>query len=141
MSKLHLQIITPERVVMERDIDAISVPSKSGEITVLPRHASLFSVLDNGIVKIKHDADETFFSIGAGYIETDGISVRLLVSRAAAQDELDVKDIEDARRQAERYVRDAKTKDERAAALASLRRSAIDLKLYNKTHKKRQNIS
>ena len=38
MITFHLKIITPRKVVLEQDADAVTVPSADGEITILPRH-------------------------------------------------------------------------------------------------------
>ena len=49
----HLKIITPRKIVLEEDASSITVPSADGEITILPRHENLFSMLKEGIIKIK----------------------------------------------------------------------------------------
>ena len=36
MVKLKLKIITPERVLLESEVDSLSVPTQMGEITILP---------------------------------------------------------------------------------------------------------
>ncbi len=131
-NKLKLQIVTPKRIILEKEIDSITAPSKSGEITVLPHHTSLFTLLHEGVVTVRGEGDETAFSIGGGYLETDGDHVNVLVSRAYGQDELDEKDIEEAMREAERRVKEAPTDEARHEAMEMLRRSTIDLKVLRK---------
>ena len=48
MHNLHLKIITPKRIVLEKDIISITAPSSEGDVTVLPRHTHLFSLLIEG---------------------------------------------------------------------------------------------
>jgi len=50
MSKLKLTIITPKKVVLEKEIKGVTVPSVDGEITILPQHVHLFALLQEGIV-------------------------------------------------------------------------------------------
>ena len=136
MAILRLKIITPKKVVLEKDISSITLPAEEGEITILPRHANLFSILKEGVIKIKYDGDEDYFAIGGGYLETDGYEVNVLVSRAYGQDEIDEKMIEEAKEKAQKILSQAKTDIERQRAAALLRRSLIDSKLLRKKRKR-----
>ena len=118
--------------------DSITLPSKSGEITILARHVPLFSLLVDGIIKIKNDGEERYFAIGGGYVETDGKSLTVLVSRAHGQDELDEKAIIEAKNKAEKDVLELKDTIERTEAMEILRRSTIDLKLLTKVKRRPQ---
>ncbi len=137
MSKLKLQIITPKKVILEQDIDSLTAPAKDGEITVLPQHVPLFTLLKEGIITVRHDKDESFFSIGGGYLETDGKKVHLLVSRAYHQDELDEAEIKKAQEYAQKMLKEAPGEIERHQAMEQLRRSIIDMKLIQKARKRK----
>lgn len=99
---LNLKVITPRKVVVDEPIDSISLPSYEGEITILKNHQNLFSLLIEGIIRIKKGKDEDYLSIGGGYVETDGKNVTVLVSKAYGQDQIDKdlteKAIEDAKK-------------------------------------------
>lgn len=136
-NKMNLQIITPKKIVLEREIDSLVAPTKAGEVTILPNHMPLFSVLDDGVIEIKHDKEETYLSIGGGYLETDGKTVHLLVSRAAGQDEIDEKEVLEAKQEAEKRVKEAPTDEARHAATLQLRRSLIDIKLLQKARRRK----
>ena len=138
MSTLKLRIITPNKIVLEKEISQITLPAGEGEITVLPNHIPLFSTLIEGLITIVHEKEESFLSIGGGYVETDGKIINILVSRAYGQDEIDEKEIETAKKDAEKAVEIAKTEEERQQALASLRRSTIDIKLLEKVKRRRK---
>ena len=132
MLNLHLKIITPKKVVLEKDIKSISLPSEEGEITILPRHTNLFSLLKEGIIKIKSETKEDFLAIGGGYLETDGEVVNILVTRAYGQDEIDEeltkKSIEDAKK----IISQAKDNQQLVEAASLLRKSIIDIKLLKR---------
>ena len=57
MEKLHLEIITPEKLLVREDADIVEAPGAAGEFGVLPGHVPFLSTLDHGEVR---------FSIGAG---------------------------------------------------------------------------
>lgn len=135
MNKLHLKIITPKKVVYEKEVDSITLPSYDGEITILPRHSNLFSLLKEGVIKIKIKNDEDYFSIGAGYLETDGKEAVILVSRAYGQDEIDEKFINQAMEEAKKLLSQAQDEKSRQQALSLMRRAIIDSKLLKKRKK------
>ncbi|TXH02244.1 MAG: ATP synthase F1 subunit epsilon [Candidatus Moraniibacteriota bacterium] len=135
---MEVKIITPKKVVFEQTIDEITLPASDGEITILPRHVALFSMLKEGVVTILKGNEETFFSIGGGYVETDGKQVSVLVSRAFGQDEIDEAEIKRAQKQAEELLAKNVSEQERTDALQMLRRSTIDLQLLSKVKRKRK---
>lgn len=137
MNAIHLRIITPARIVYEDDILSLTAPSASGEITVLHNHAPLFTLLTDGMITVRKDNDERYYSIGGGYLETTGKTINLLVSRAFGQDEMNESDILKAQQSAKRLVDEAPTIVARHEAMAQLRRSLIDLKVLGKLKKTR----
>ena len=125
----HLKIITPEKVAIERDADSVTVPSEDGEITILARHTNLFSLLKEGIIRIKKDQQEDLLAIGGGYVETNGEEVNILVSKAYHQDEIDKGLTEKAVEDAKKILTSSADLKERQEAGAILRRSLVALKL------------
>ena len=129
---MKLRIITPKKMVLEEEIESVTLPSVEGEITILPNHVSLFSLLKEGVVKIKYERKEDFLAIGGGYVETNGEYVNILVSRAYGQDQINQTATEKAKKEAEDNLKKAKTTEERMQAASLLRRSIVDLKLLKR---------
>ena len=138
MSKLKLIIITPKKIALEKEIAGVTLPSSDGEITILPRHINLFTLLNEGVVHYWNGEDSEFLAIGGGYAETDGETVRLLVTRAYGQDAIDEEQTQKAILEAKERMKSAKSEDARKEVSALLRRSVVDSKLLKK--KRRQNI-
>lgn len=132
MDTLHLKIITPRKVVIDEKIDSVSIPSSDGELTILPKHENLFSLLVEGIIKIKSQGNEDFLSIGGGYVETDGKNITILVSKAYGQDEIDKNLTEKALNDAKKILSVSKDEKERSEAMAMMRRAIVDAKLLKK---------
>ena len=136
MPTLNLKIITPRKVVFEGEVLSVTAPSSTGEITILPYHTNLLSLLVEGILKIKEKDKEEFLAIGGGYLQTDGREVVVLVSRAYGQDEINAEEIKKAIDQAKKILSQTKEESQRKEASAILRRSIIDLKLLKKRRQK-----
>ena len=132
MANLHLRIITPKKIVREDDVDLVTAPTIDGEITILPRHMKLFTLLQEGIVLIKKENKEEDLAIGGGYLQTDGKDLNILVSRAYGQNEIDKELIEKAVKEAQNLLKTAKDEKQRHEASALLRRSIVDLKLLRR---------
>lgn len=134
---MKLRILTPQRLAFEETVKSVTAPGMDGELTVLDNHIALFTPLKEGIVRIDGDSGESYFSIGGGYLETDGKEMHILVSRLKNQDEIDEADVIKAKADAEHLVHTAATDEERQEAMMSLHRSLIDLKLLSKMRNKR----
>ncbi|MDO8741522.1 MAG: ATP synthase F1 subunit epsilon [Candidatus Roizmanbacteria bacterium] len=132
MNSLRLKVITPRKVVVDEQVNSITVTTADGEITILPRHAHLFSLLVEGIVKIRKGDNEDAIAIGGGYLETNGKTVTILVSRAYGQDEIDHDLTNKAIEQAKQILSKSTDENERNEAMATLRRSVIDSKLLKR---------
>lgn len=132
MNTIRLRIITPKKIVRDEEINALTIPSGEGELTILPKHMNLFTILKEGVIKIRKGQGEDYLAIGGGYMETDGKSINVLVSRAYNQDEINQELTEKALNQAQKLMKDAKDEKERHEALSLYRRSVVDLKLLKK---------
>jgi F-type H+-transporting ATPase subunit epsilon len=132
MNTIRLKVITPRKIVIDKQVSSVTVPTADGEITILPHHAHLFSLLIEGIVKIKSTGNEDDLAIGGGYLETNGETVTVLVSRAYGQNEVDKNLTDKAVEQAKLILSKSNDEKERAEAMTIIRRSVIDSKLMKR---------
>ncbi|MEK7597662.1 MAG: ATP synthase F1 subunit epsilon [Patescibacteria group bacterium] len=132
MNNLRLKVITPRKIVMDKQVNSVTAPTADGEITVLPHHVHLFSLLVEGIVKIKTGDNEDDLAIGGGYLETNGETVTVLVSRAYGQNEIDKNLTNKAVEEAKHILSKSTDEKERAEAMTIIRRSVIDSKLMKR---------
>jgi F-type H+-transporting ATPase subunit epsilon len=134
---LKLKIITPEKQVLEEVALSINCHTVDGEITVLPRHVPMLTLLTDGVITVKTQNGEKLFSAGSGYIETNGENVRILISSASGQEELNEKQIIEVQERAKALLKDKQNKADRSQAFAMLRRATVDLKVLRKVRSKR----
>ncbi len=132
MSDFHLKIITPRRIVLDKQVESVTVPSKDGELTILKHHENLFALLVEGIVKIKTKNSEDYIAIGGGYVETNGEETAILVSKTYHQDEIDRHVTEKAMEDAKKILAHSTDSTQRKEAALIIRRSIVQLKLLKK---------
>ncbi len=133
---MHLKVTTPRKLVKDIEIESITVPSAAGEITILPKHEHLLSLLQEGVITIRTKKEEEYMAIGGGYLETDGKTIHILVSRAYNQDEIDEDMTKQAIENAKNMMENKNSTQDRAEATALLRRSLVDIKLLRKARKR-----
>ena len=132
---IKFEIVTPERVVLSQDILQISVPTTSGEITILPDHIPLVSVLKPGVMELKL-ADNTaeVISVSGGFIEVMKDKVVILADTAERAEELDEERIKEAHLRAEKLKEEARNVDDVqfAAVAAKLEKELARLRAVHR---------
>ena len=70
MSKLlKLKIVTPEKLILEEEVESVTLPTKEGEITVLPDHVPLIAPLASGDIVAFVNGDYIPMAIVGGFLE------------------------------------------------------------------------
>ncbi|MDD3285209.1 MAG: ATP synthase F1 subunit epsilon [Patescibacteria group bacterium] len=109
---IKFEIVTPERTVFKQEVVQVTVPTQSGEITVLPDHIPLVSILKPGVLEIKTANQETeIISVSGGFIEVLRDKIVILADTAERAQELDENIIAEARRRAEVSREEAMSQD------------------------------
>ncbi len=118
---IHFEIVTPEGPVLKEEIMQVSVPTRQGEITVLPNHIPLVAGLMPGVIEIKKpDGSGEIMSVSGGFIEVLRDKVVILADTAERAAEIDIDRAEEARRRAEKIKEEARHVDqERFTALSA----------------------
>ena len=66
---IRLEIVTPERAVLEDDVDMVIAPASEGYVGILPHHAPLLTTLGPGELRIKKGGVETSLAIFGGFMD------------------------------------------------------------------------
>lgn len=78
---LHIEIATPEKLVIDQQADYAEIPGKSGYMGILPGHAALLSELGEGKLTLTTGSKTESFTITGGYVEVRDNHVRVLADR------------------------------------------------------------
>ena len=109
MSTLKFKIVTPEKTIYENEIFQATIPTMEGEITVLPNHIPLISVLKAGELKFKDKEGEQQMAVSGGFLEVRGKNeIVILADHAQRVAEIDVDKAEEARARAEEQMANLK---------------------------------
>ena len=85
---LKLEIVTPEKKVVETEADAVTVPTASGEAGILPNHAPLISALKPGILSYTTRGAIEKIAVSGGFVEVNSDKVSVLADAAETAGEV-----------------------------------------------------
>ncbi len=76
---MHLEIITPEKILYTHEVKLVKVPGAMGSFEILNNHAPIISSLDKGTIKIiDADAQTLYYSITGGVVECKANKIAVL---------------------------------------------------------------
>lgn len=138
MEKIKLQIVTPEKTVFSEEVDQVSLATQEGEITVLPNHIPLVTLLQAGELRYKKDNQQFPLAIAGGFAEVRlHNELIILADRAEYAHEIDVAKAEAARDLALKTMQQERQGDEiqYTTIQASLEKELNRIRVGNKYRK------
>jgi len=125
---MHIQITTPEKIVLNEDVDSVTIPTTTGEITVLPHHIPLVSQIAPGILVMKKGGKEEDFVLQGGFVQVTEKEILILADYAVAGKDVSVAQAEDAKKRAERAMKEKANDRDFALAELEFKRAILELK-------------
>ena len=99
MPSIAIDILTPERRVLQAQADSVVIPSVDGELGILAGHTPLVAQLQPGEIRMRSGDDTQIFAVSGGFVEVQNNHVVILAETAEMSHEIDA---ERARQSAER---------------------------------------
>lgn len=132
-----LIIATPEREVYRDTVDSVSIPTLDGEITVLPHHVPLSTILKHGELVIRKNNEARPYAVSGGFIEVQPNQLVILADTAEQFEEIDEQRAQEAIERAKKLKEEMREDHvEYALVTSKLERDLNRLKLVRK-HKHR----
>jgi F-type H+-transporting ATPase subunit epsilon len=136
---MQVNVVALDKEIYSGEAKSVTVPTTSGETTILPNHMPYVSPMGIGKVEVKTTSDTKVFTIGKGICTYESGVCTLLIEDVSASEELSEQRAEDARKKAEEIMKSGATGAEYQKALYQYRRSLFDLNLVKK-RKSRPNL-
>ena len=93
--KLNLEVVSPEKLIMSKSVDMVTVSGTEGDFGVLPGHTALVSSIRPGLLQIEADKDVEIFFISGGFIEVIEDKVSILATDVISPNDINVSECED----------------------------------------------
>jgi F-type H+-transporting ATPase subunit epsilon len=90
MAELHLELVSPERVLFSGEVDQVDLPGAEGDMGILPGHAPLVTTLRPGIVTIFRGGHSEPIVVIGGFAEVSPQGLTVLADQAVARADFDM---------------------------------------------------
>ena len=129
--KFHVEIVTPDRVFYDDEVEKLVVRTTTGDIAILHDHTPLVTPVEIGRAKlIFGKEDEREATIAPGILTTDESRTMLLTDAAEWPEEIDLDRAERAKKRAsERLEAQKKNEVDETRAQVSLRKAINRIEL------------
>jgi F-type H+-transporting ATPase subunit epsilon len=134
MKKLRLVVVSQEKQLLDVNIDSASVPSTTGELTILPGHIPLFTPLQAGELRYTQDKEEHSMVVSKGFLDIGpDDTLTVMVDTAVSAREISVQKAQAAIEQAQATIMTSRDREELIRAEAELRLALLEIKVAEKT--------
>ena len=128
----QLEIVTPEKKVVDTAASEVQIPGKDGYLGVLPGHAPLITELAVGEITYREGASEQRLAVAWGFAEVLPGKVTILAETAERPSEIDVARARKAKERAEQRLASGDSTVDVERALDSLQRAESRLEVAAK---------
>nr|YP_010116913.1 ATP synthase CF1 epsilon subunit [Hansenia himalayensis]QPL17034.1 ATP synthase CF1 epsilon subunit [Hansenia himalayensis] len=128
---LNLCVLTPNRTVWNSKVNEIILSTNSGQIGVLPNHASVATAVDIGILKIRLDGKWLTMALMGGFARIGNNEITVLVNDAEKSSDINSQEAQQTLEIAEANLRKAEGKRQKIEANLALRRARTRVETIN----------
>jgi F-type H+-transporting ATPase subunit epsilon len=126
---LHLQIVTPDKKLVDEQTDQVQIPGKSGYLGILPGHAPLLTELMIGEISYSKGGTMVYLAVSWGFAEVLPDKVTILAYTAERAEDIDVQRAQEAKAKAEEALRNPSQEMDYDAVNRALRRAEVRLEV------------
>lgn len=105
-NSFNLEIITPEKVVTDEQVEGVVIPSTDGLLGILRNHAPFIGTLDIGVIKYLQEGNSHYVACNMGIFEMKDNVLRILPDSAERGDRVDVDRARSAKERAEKRLQE-----------------------------------
>jgi F-type H+-transporting ATPase subunit epsilon len=128
----QLEIVTPEKKVVQDVAEEMQLPGKNGYLGILPGHAPLITELAVGEITYKKAGETHHLAVAWGFAEVLPEKVTVLAETCEAAQEIDVSRAEKAKERAEEHLQSANPETDYQRACDALLRAETRLDVAKK---------
>ncbi|HMF14104.1 MAG TPA: ATP synthase F1 subunit epsilon [Gemmataceae bacterium] len=86
---LRCVVVTPERALLDAEVEFVAIPMYDGELGVLPGRAPLIGRLGPGELRTRHGQETRRFFVDGGFAQVHDNVITVLTPRALKAEEID----------------------------------------------------
>jgi F-type H+-transporting ATPase subunit epsilon len=134
-SKLLLEVVTPEKLLLSQQVDMVIAPGSEGEFGVLPGHCHFLSTLRIGELRYQTDDVWHYMSVLWGFAEVTPTKVTVMAEVAEKAEDIDVERAQAAVEKAEQQLQVGGLPSEVKEAEISLEKARLRKKIAERARR------
>jgi F-type H+-transporting ATPase subunit epsilon len=120
---LQVCIMTPDKIFWDEEAEEIILPTNTGQMGVLKKHAPLITALDIGVMSIRQNNSWNFIALMNGFASIKNDKVTILVNSAESKETIDGDQAEKEFLEAQDRVNKATDEKEKVEAILAFKRA------------------
>ena len=129
---IHLEVVTPEKIVVSEAAQIVASPGSLGEFGVLSGHTPFLTTLKTGIIRYTDaNGKERYVFVSGGFAEALPDKVTVLAESAEKRSDIDVERAREALARAEKRLAEDRSREDIdfVRARAALERATVRIRL------------
>ena len=123
-TKLKLEIVTPERLLLSQEVEEVTIPGSEGYLGILPGHLPLLTMLGIGVLSYHRGGQRESFAVSGGFAEVLPDRVIVTADSVERPQEIDLQRARVAKERAEKRLISKDPVDVERAMASLLRATA-----------------
>lgn len=131
-ANIHLEVVTPEKIVVSEEAQIVASPGSMGEFGVLSGHTPFLTTLKTGMIRYTDaSGKENYVFVSGGFAEALPGKVTVLAESAEKSNDIDAKRAKEAFERAEKRLAEDRAREgiDFARARASLERATVRIRV------------
>ena len=131
-ANIHLEVVTPEKIVVSEEAQIVASPGSLGEFGVLSGHTPFLTTLKTGMIRYTDAAGkENFVFVSSGFAEALPDKVTVLAESAEVSNDIDVSRAKEALARAEKRLTEDRSREDIdfQRARAALERATVRIRV------------
>lgn len=106
-----LEIVTPYRKLLSKEVEEMTAPGQEGEFGVLAGHTPFLTILKSGEISYRKGNEAALIAVSRGYAEVQPDKTTILVDKAEFAADIDGQSAKEAMARAEDALKKLSTED------------------------------
>jgi len=86
---MQLKLVTPERQLLDTEVEEVYAPGIAGEFGILPGHINFMTALTVGVMRYRSEGRDHYVAVSGGFAEVANDVVTILADAAEPANEID----------------------------------------------------
>ncbi|MGD9226723.1 MAG: F0F1 ATP synthase subunit epsilon [Desulfobacterales bacterium] len=110
---IHLEVVTPEKIVVSEEAQIVASPGSLGEFGVLTGHTPFLTTLKTGMIRYTDvNGKEHYIFVSGGFAEALPDKVTVLAEAAEKRSDIDIERAKAARQRAEKRLAEDRSRED-----------------------------